>query len=239
MHKSTLFFRCLCYCLFRIPCVGTLRFYGFFHCVWGPCVWGLWDFTFFSTVCGAPVSGDFEILRFLPVCCVRLLCVGTLRIYVFSLCVGPLCVGTLRIYVFFPCVWGHCVCGLWEFTFFSPVCGATVCVGGGYGLWDFTVFSPVWALCVRTLRFYGFLPYVWGPCVYGDFEILHFFPVCGPCVGDFEIFRKNPHREKSRVWGFEMAVTQRKKIVGNLIQVIYYTLFEFIHWWIGQHYYVV
>ena len=28
--------------------------------------------------------------------------------------------------------------------------------------------------------------------------------------------------EKSRVWGFEMAVTQRKKNVGNLIQVIYY-----------------
>ena len=72
------------------------------------------------------------------------------------------------------------------------------------------------------MGFYDFFP------VHGDFEILRFFTcVCGPCVGDFENFQKKiPNMEKSRVWGFEMAVTQRKKNVGNLIQVIYYTLFD-------------
>ena len=85
---------------------------------------------------------------------------------VFSLCVGPLCLGTLRFYGFFA------VCG-------APVSG------------DFEILLFFY-LCVRTLRVYVFFPYVWGLCVYGDFEILCFSPVCGPCVGDFEIFKKSP-----------------------------------------------
>ena len=102
-----------------------------------------------------------------------------------------------------------------------------LCVAASMGFYDF--FPVGGPLCVRTLRFYGFFA-VCGAPVSGDFEILRvlplccvrllcvgtlriyvFSPVCGPCVGDFEIFRKNPHREKSRVWEFEMAVTQRKK----------------------------
>ena len=72
-------------------------------------------------------------------------------------------------------------------------------------------------LCLGTLRFYAFLPVCAAPVcgvfeILRDFEILRFSPVCGPCVGDFENFQKKiPNREKSRVWGFEMAVTQRKK----------------------------
>ena len=126
---------------------------------------GLWDFTVFSTVCGAPVCSDFDgILRFFP-------------------CGWASVCGDFQILRFFRCVWGPCVWGLWDFTVFS------LCVG---------------LLCLGTLRFCFFLPvcedfasllfspYVCGLCVYGDFEILCFSPVCGLCVGDFEIFKKSP-----------------------------------------------
>ena len=146
--------------------------------------------------------------------------------------------GTLRFYGSFHCGWRLCVWGLSDFTVFS-VCGAPVsgdfeilrffrCVWGScvWGLWDFAFFY----LCVRTLRVYVFSPYVWGLCVYGDFEILCFSPVCGPCVGDFEI-KKISNREKSQVWGFEMAVTQRKKKrwqsnPSDLLYIIWLTLMD-------------
>ena len=149
---NVVFFRCLCHCLFKNPGVETLRFYGF------------------SPVCGVPVCGDFDgILRFFPC--------GW----------ASVCVRTLRFYGFFRCVWGPCVWGLWDFTLFY------LCV------------RP---LCVGSLRFYGFE-------ILRDFEVLRFSPVCGPCVGDFENFQKKiPNMEKSRVWGFEMAVTQRKKTLA-------------------------
>ena len=100
---------------------------------------------------------------------------------------GPLCLGTLTFYGFFAGC-GALVSGDFEILLFLPVCE------------DFA-----------SLRFF---PYVWGLCVYGDFEILCFSPVCGPCVGDFENFQKKiSNREKSQVWGFEMAVTQRKKML--------------------------
>ena len=121
---------------------------------------------------------------------------------------------------------------------FSPVCGVPVC-GDFDGILRF--FPCGWAsVCVRTLRFYGFFRCVWGPCVWGLWDFTLFFTcVWGPCVyGDFEILRlwdftglwdfaffpcvwalcwrlwkfsKQNNREKSRVWGFEMAVTHRKK----------------------------
>ena len=121
---------------------------------------------------------------------------------VFPLCVASLCVGTsMGFYDFFPVGGPLCVWGLWDFTVFFAVWGGP-CV---WELWDFTLFYLcVRPLCVGSLRFYGFE-------ILRDFEILRFSPVCGPCVGDFENFQKKTNREKSRVWGFEMAVTQRKK----------------------------
>ena len=72
-----------------------------------------------------------------------------------------------------------------------------VCVGGG----DFEIlrfFSLcVGPLCLWTLRFYVFLP------------------VCAaPVLESLKIKKKIPNMEKSRVWGFEMAVTQRKKMLA-------------------------
>ena len=88
---------------------------------------------------------------------------------VFSLCVGPLCLEPLRFYVFLP-VCAAPVSGDFEILrFFLLVCGASV--------------------CVKTLRGYGFFPYMWDPCVYGDFEILRFFPVCvGPVLETLKVF---------------------------------------------------
>ena len=76
------------------------------------------------------------------------------------------------------------------------------------GFYDFPPVSG--PLCVGTMGFQVFFAVCRAP-VYGNFEILRFSPVCGPCVGDFEIFKKISNREKSQVWGSEMAVTQRKK----------------------------
>ena len=110
MHQSTLFFSLPLSLPFKNPAVGTLRFHGFFHCVWRPC--GCRDFDgilrFFP--CGwASMCGDFEILR------------------VFSLCVGPLCLEPLRFYVFLP-VCAAPVSGDFEILrFFLLVCGASVC----------------------------------------------------------------------------------------------------------------
>ena len=66
------------------------------------------------------------------------------------------------------------------------MCGAPVCRDFDGILRFFPVSGP---LCVGTMRFQGFFALCRAP-VYGNFEILRFSPVCGPCVGDFENFPK-------------------------------------------------
>ena len=130
--------------------MGTLKFYGFFPCVWEPVCVGTLSFYGFSSLCGGPVCvgtlrfygffpvcgghvcGDFETLRFFPVWGVAV-CGDFEILNFFPLCVEP-CVGTLRFCGFFPCVWGL----RWDFTTFSlwmgisryyvflPVCAAPV-----------------------------------------------------------------------------------------------------------------
>ena len=121
---------------------------------------------------------------------------------VFPLCVASLCVGTsMGFYDFFPVGGPLCVCEYFEILrFFS------LCVG---------------PLCLWTLKFYAFLP-VCAAAVCGVFEILRLWDFTGlwdfaffPCVWALcwrlWKFSKQNNMEKFRVWGFEMAVTQRKK----------------------------